>query len=332
VFVLGAGVSVSSGIVAAKDILRESVVRLAQINKQKAKRVISLLTHLYPNFQPVLMNYPNIEDFLNLLEMARRFNSEEFIESTTWAKQKLDEVKAITLKAVTDYIWERMQQISGSNAVSQFVRDHLKPGDTVVTFNWDITIERALWNEGLAFWYHNSLETDKDSVTILKPHGSIDWFQQKHLSGVSKNGNVMKLDTKVAVYTKFNFSENPGLLRFQPVIVPPVAAKEFPFYVLKRTWRSVYRKISRATSLNILGYSLPKEDLFARLVLGRALRTNRIRAERGQKRPLRVLVVNPDESTEITFRRLVGPGVKRFSFHQATFENFISGLKETDDL
>jgi hypothetical protein len=149
--------------------------------------------------------------------------------------------------------------------------------------------------------------------------------------GKIKRGVVQGLDEEVAVFTRFNFADLPKMADSTPVIVPPVSTKEFSYDVLRRTWRHVYRAVSNATELFIFGYSLPKEDQFARMVLGRALRSNRLKVERKTKHPLQVVIVNPDESTEITFRRLLGPNVTNFAFHQATFENFVAGREDTEE-
>ncbi len=304
VFIFGAGVSASCGIAVAKDILREAIGSLAQRDSTKAERVHKLLKYLYPGFQRPALNYPNIEDFLNLLEMAKLFNSEEFIKSELWSEPKLEQVEHVTLKAVTDYIWERMQQKHGLGAMQIFMRNIVRANDTFITFNWDLTLERTLWDDsdGLAFWYTYPPDSSEPSVTLLKPHGSIDWF-----------------------------ADLPKMAGCNPVIVPPVSAKEFSHRILKQTWRGIYRAVSDATELFILGYSLPREDQFARLVLGRALRSNRLKVEKKDKRPLRVVVVNPDENSETTFRRLVGPNVQNFVFYQATFENFVVGAQDAKD-
>jgi hypothetical protein len=332
VFIIGAGVSASCGIAVAKDILRESIVRLHHRDSAKSDTVHRLLKYLYAGFQQNLLNYPNIEDFLNLTEMARRFNSEEFIKSSLWSDSKIEGVQQTTLKAVTDYIWELMQQKHALQVIKDFVRDHVRPGDTLITFNWDLTLERAIWDDpqGLSFWYsYPDASEDGESVVLLKPHGSIDWFNKKDLPKAKRvKGKVQSLDESVCVFTRFDFSDLPEMANYTPVIVPPLATKEFSQTVLKRTWRGVYKAVSQATSLTILGYSLPREDQFARLVLGRALRSNRLKVEKKAKSPLDVTVVNPDETTEITFRRLVGPSVRRFTFYQATFQNFVTGVQD----
>jgi hypothetical protein len=108
VFIMGAGVSASCGIAVANEILREAVMQMESPDWVKTDQIHKLLRYLYPNFDTSIRNYPNIEDFLNLLEMAKKFNSEEFITSNVWSRTRLEAVKHFTLKAVTDYIWDRM--------------------------------------------------------------------------------------------------------------------------------------------------------------------------------------------------------------------------------
>jgi len=121
-------------------------------------------------------------DFLNLLEMAKRFNSEEYIRSGLWAEPQLEEVERTTLKAVTDYIWERMQEHRVLE-MGAFVRDFVRAGDTFVTFNWDVTLERALWDDsrGLAFWY-TYLSDDGKSGGVIPWKLQFDRVAVEHLS------------------------------------------------------------------------------------------------------------------------------------------------------
>jgi len=69
---------------------------------------------------------------LTLLEMAKSFNSEEFIESSLWPTTKLDLVRKVTLKAVTDYLWERMQEVDALNSMKTFATKFLRYSDTVI--------------------------------------------------------------------------------------------------------------------------------------------------------------------------------------------------------
>ncbi len=326
VFVIGAGASASCGIAVARDILQEAVIRLGGKDASKRKLVDGLLSYLYPGFNVDLKNYPNIEDFLNLLEMARSFNSEEYIESSLWSKTRLESVKDVTMKAVTDYLWERIEEGNALNPMKIFAGKVLKFADTVVTFNWDVTLERGLWDreDDFRMPYTYRRKRDGKFIAILKPHGSIDWFRAEDLSKKVRN-KTEKLDAEVRLYPHFNFSKHPELARVLPVIVPPVASKTFEYECLKKTWRSIYRAVADATELYIIGYSLPKEDQFARLVLRRALRSNLLRTTKGQKANLRIMVVNPDETMGTTFTRLAGPKVS-VTYYQAKLEDYVEWL------
>jgi len=332
VFILGAGVSASAGIAVARDILRTSIVQLAESSdSEKAERVHKLLAYLYPGFDEELRNYPNIEDFLNLLEMAQKFNTEEFIASKAWSEERLEEVKQITIKAVTEYIWERMREKGRQKIVDEFVRLAMKPRDTIITFNWDLIIERSLENypRNPAFEYTYSRKRKSNAFSLLKPHGSIDWFRKSVVKKLAPKTDTLHLDKELCVFPYFSRASSPKLLDAVPTIVPPVAAKEFNFEFLKRTWRGVYRAVSDATELYVIGYSLPKEDQFARLVLRRALRYNIIKAGRGDKEPVRLTVVNPDEAVGVTFSRLMPKDKPSPSFYQATLEDYLNWLEES---
>lgn len=329
-FVVGAGVSASCGIAVANQILREAVMRMEDTDTAKTDRIHNLLRYLYPDFEKSLRNYPNIEDFLNLLEMAKRFNSEEFIASSLWSVPRLDEVKKHTLQAVTDYLWDRMVEKEKQQSIGKFVKENLRKGDTIITFNWDLTIERALedYPGDPGFLYTFSDKRQGKHFTLLKPHGSIDWFEKKAVPGLVPEKKFGTLDDQLFYYPRFNRAQHPSLMQVPPSIVPPVALKEFEFAFLKRTWRFVYRAISDATELHIIGYSLPREDQFARLVFRRAIRNNILKARKRSEQPVKVIVINPDPLTEITFSHLVGSGVKDFNFHQAFFEDYVAGLHE----
>jgi hypothetical protein len=333
VVILGAGVSASCGIPLAKDILRESMIRLGGVDASAAKEVHSLLNYLYPDFEKAYRNYPNIEDFLNLIEMAQTFNSQEFIESDLWPYPKISTVKDTVLRAVAECIWAFFVTPQPSwRHLEIFLRDHLPVGNVVVTFNWDLTVETILsrLRPTVPVRYQYSKDERHDCITLLKPHGSINWFDRaavqkagiSHALSLGKDSKLRLVDFPVLLHSR-------DLIKAVPVIVPPIANKKFDSYsVFQETWASVYRAISGATALTILGYSLPREDQFSRFVFRRALRNNVLRSGRGQKDQLRVVVVNPDETTEGTFARLVGREETSFRFHRAYFQDFVDSLPD----
>jgi hypothetical protein len=329
VFILGAGVSASCGIAVARDILKYAIEDLKTKRSAEAERIHDVLRYLYPGFDEDLGNYPNVEDFLHFIEVAINFNR-DFLESTVLSVEKLKKVKQITLKAFTDYIWQLMSDPSRQRFVHDFVTNNLRPGDTVVTFNWDLTIERALENYpgDPGFEYVYSRRRKQPEFSLLKPHGSVDWFETSKLDGLKCERKIEKHDKELCYYPQFHLGEVPDLRRIAPVIVPPLASKRFKFRFLHRTWRGILRAVADATELHVLGYSLPKEDQFAKYVLRRAIRNNMNSSDKKKKRALRLFVVNPDESVEQTFRKLVGRNLKSFAYYPARFEDLAANYQE----
>lgn len=329
VFILGAGVSASAGISVAKDILRSAIVQLGESSDSaKAEQVHDLLEYLYPSFNQELRNYPNIEDFLNQIEMARNFNDEKFLASNRWSPTRLKAIESTTVKAVTEYIWECMRKKERQRPIDDFVRLALRPRDTIITFNWDLTIERSLesyaGNPGFEYTYSRTRKTD--AFSLLKPHGSIDWFEKSVITRPGKS-DILSLDKELCVFPYFSRAKNPELLSPLPVIVPPVTSKKFEFEFLRRTWRAVFRAVSDATELHVIGYSLPKEDQFARFVLRRALRNNLVNTKRGTKRRLNLRVVNPDDGVGSIFAKLVPQDFGNSVYFQSTVQDYVNWLE-----
>jgi hypothetical protein len=325
VFILGAGVSASCGIPVAQNILRAAMDRLESHDGPVRDRIHKLLDYLYPSFSIALRNYPNIEDFMNLVEMAQQVNSKDFIESSMWPAKDLAKVAASVLQAVTDFLWGQMKDCN-LDPLKKFAKYVLAEGDTVVTFNWDVTLEKVLDEDDdlLNFWYEPTAE-----ILLLKPHGSIDWFRRAKLPKDIASSALRKIDDELSVYPEFTLAKHKAMKSQTPVIVPPVAIKDFRSPFFQKTWTRVYRVVSQATEVYFIGYSLPKEDQFARLVLSRALLNNRLKAKRAKKPELTIRVVNPDEGAQQTFIGLVGQGFKtHFEFFHTTFDRFVESVAE----
>jgi hypothetical protein len=328
VFVLGAGVSAACGLPVTKDIFRETMLVLLESTPADAERVHAMLRYLYPGFEPKLKNYPNIEDFLNLLEMAKRFNSEAFLKSEPHSERRIKKVEDIVLKSLASFLWRQMQSKDCLRPLRRFVEKQLSPGDVVITFNWDVTLEQALYldRKNPEFDYFYSRTRDQDQIFLIKPHGSIDWFKRSDLDAQGKGDDYLSLDDHLVVFKHFDLTENPELEELMPIIVPPISSKEFKSRALKQMWNSIFRAVSQATELHIIGYSLPREDQFARFVFRRAIRQNLLYVERSRKSRLSVRVVNPDETVWTTYSRLVGTSGASadMTFKQTMFQDYVS--------
>lgn len=324
VLILGAGASASCGIAVARDILREAMQRLTKRDSEQTDKVHKLLQYLYPGFDENLSNYPNVEDFLNLIEMAKEFHTEAYIESKKWSEAKLQEVAEITLRAITEYIWDFMADADRRRVLLGLTRELVHPGDVVISFNWDFMIDLTLEDLNISGYPVYSYGSSREAVALLKPHGSIDWFEESKLPADKRLRKEMQHRAAgVRFYPYFQLAKNPDLLKYPSFIVPPLSTKRFSGF-LQRVWRDVYHAVAAAKELYIVGYSLPREDQFARLVIGRAIQRNNA-TRKNKKKRLPVIVVNPDEGAMATFAKLVGGGVQ---FIQTSLQDFVYWLQE----
>jgi hypothetical protein len=306
------------------------MLRLLSKRDSSANEVHKVLRYLYPGFEAKFSNYPNIEDFLNLLEMGKTFNTEEFVTSEPYSKKRIRRVESIVLRALTAFLWESMESTDKLTALRQFAEKEIRLGDVVITFNWDVGLERSLYMDRKepSFHYFYSKTLKRNQVFLLKPHGSIDWFKNAGLPADRDQKDYLALDKKMSVFKYFDFSKHAALAKLSPVIVPPVSSKEFKYRALKRTWISVFRAVSQATELQVLGYSLPREDQFARFVLRRAIRNNLLNVEKGKKSPLSLKIINPDETVWATFSKLVGTSQSesKMEFIQTLFQDYVATI------
>lgn len=314
VFVIGAGVSASCGIPVSKDFFSEMMKEWIEHAPDEVRMVHNLIEYLYPQFSSEDPIYPNIEQFFNQVEMAKRFNSEDYIKSTMWSVKRLERIRLLTLTAVSNFIAYRLavQEGSSERHIRAFVGRHIQPSDTIISFNWDDIVERALSNQrslGTVTANYERKTFDRKQVVLLKPHGSVSWRN------------------KVAAFPADSIQWGAWLEDSPPLIVPPVAHKEFSLPLFERIWRDVYYALSEATHLWIIGYSMPIEDQFARFVFRRAIRNNIVQSKNRSKGRLRTVVVNPDHKLETHFSQLLGGS---FKFLPWKFERFAEKARVDD--
>ena len=217
---------------------------LAKRHSELADTVHDLLSYLYPGFNENLANYPNVEDFLNLVEMAKEFHTEAYIESKSWPQQKLREAADIALRAITEYIWGFMADGSKRQVLTSLVDQLIRPGDVIISFNWDFMIDLALEDHDENRSPRYAYSSSRDSVVLLKPHGSIDWFEK---SNIKKDDKKILMEMRhraegVYFYPYFQLAQNPDLLKYPSFIVPPLQTEEVQWLSATGMERRVSRR------------------------------------------------------------------------------------------
>jgi hypothetical protein len=296
VFFLGAGASKSCGIPLASELLKQV---FAESDLRNGKRINELIRYLYPSFEPAWGNYPGIEEFLSLLDVVVHFSD------TVKKKHKFppDEIKGLRddlLRAIAALMY-RKKRSNGGTPLFDLAKSIL-PSDTVVTLNWDLLLERALVRAGIRDWSYVSGES---KPTILKPHGSIDWFDSEEIKFANKL--TFPLISKFGAIRIFKNFSSSNLNKTVPVIIPPTLSKKWKHEEFNTLWRHTWRALRDAREVYVLGFSLPPEDLHIRFIIRSA-----IRASEKISNLQKFTLVNPDRSTFLRFTNLLKTPIKYY--------------------
>jgi hypothetical protein len=185
----------------------------------------------------------------------------------------------------------------------------LECGDSIISFNYDLLIDRALKEEGSGKWnavdgypcrcsgvedsaaYWQPRGADRpiqDSIALLKPHGSLNWTpvpEDCPASGIS-------------------LTEPP----FDPdkmLVLPPAWVKPINYFPLREVWAQAWGFLSRSKVLIVAGYSLPQTDMWAQALL----RAAAMARAQGGRSFANIIVANPDDSVCAKVVSVVGAAV-----------------------
>lgn len=158
--------------------------------------------------------------------------------------------------------------------VSSFVR-RIAPNDNLITFNYDLIVERALYDQGMwkpkdgygiefkNFPPVSDAHNSESRIQIYKLHGSLNWEEDLRLRFFYDNQEpifpgYLREDSKRPKYQ----GGHSGLWML------PSFVKQFAEPELLHIWRYAFAAIEQSQEVVVIGYSLPKEDSAACLLFG----------------------------------------------------------------
>ncbi len=321
VYVLGAGFSADAGAPLIRDFLdrsREFLLdpssALDPTERAQFAEVFDFRRKVAQSREKVILDLDDIEQLFGLVEISER------LMGTSRTRTSLQHmiVKTLQLSISPPSVWHRhaihfeaqpqesvLERMSGladvfrSESGGRIACDmydffaslitgildapDLLPGrkDTIVTFNYDLVIERSLERLGAVANYHLPDDlTRRDqggpgrgmSVDILKLHGSANWAVCARC-----RGSVVVLESKI--------TENPSMIRnmrcprcgtetYQPLLIPPSWDKSEFREITRSVWAKALEELQAATRVFIIGYSMPEADAFFKYLLTLALAEN----------------------------------------------------------
>lgn len=352
VFILGAGASRQAGaplmanfLDVANDLLRAGRVDESKTSFERVFAAIGGLQAVHSKAQLDLNNIEAIFTALELGKVIQRLPGTEVSEiPQTIADLKEVIVKTLetTLPFPTRKNWIGVPKPYDDFAKAiNYLRADAFPTQTssVITFNYDLAADIALYREGLGPNYIiEPAPSSREAIDLLKLHGSLNWatetesrkirplhldryFQKYSINGFQEHGEIrMPIGSQLVEY--FSRHAQPSVaVEAEPVIVPPSWNKADYHQALSNVWAAAAKHLSEAEHIFVMGYSLPETDSFFRhlFALGSV----------GKTALRRLVVFNPDKEVDARFRALLGPGaLARYEFQPLTFDRSIATLKE----
>lgn len=186
-------------------------------------------------------------------------------------------------RQIVTYIYLAVMQGNVQHAVLKLFTDHLlRPGDIVITFNYDLALERYLFQnfmwypkDGYGVQFHGmpdiaeNFKNRTSGIHILKLHGSVNWRGASFLGMPTFVNGDLQLEW---------FDDNqeeffPGYLQTAPpqpkarytgkheiTGLMPSWVKRFESTSMVALWRQASYALRDATEITVIGYSLPPED------------------------------------------------------------------------
>lgn len=198
-----------------------------------------------------------------------------------------------------------------------YLDEIVQPGNVVVTSNWDVLIERYAQLREVPVRLSGTGEPDE--LAVLKLHGSLDWCIGAHMKRAGNRTHYAQLTERLFTERLYKpkipaASKRQGMVlrsralenwssawrlvsggATEPHIVTMARGKAGDLGPLRQVWRDAYGAISRARQLEIVGYSMPPDDIEIRTLL-------RAGVQRGNDLD-EVMVKNPSPDVHVRVRQ-----------------------------
>ena len=276
----------------------------------------------HPGFDPGrFTSFPNVEQLLSEMQVNEQlFNASRQYESK-YTRTQSQNLQADLLLEVADWFHKISESVVPAAPTVGWLkkfREQVITGKAgIISFNWDLILDQLLFGDAINGASYGFTRSDGMGPSLLKPHGSLNWFVKElggHLKPV-KRVTIFDPNGSDAVYAFREFRSpvsKKGRI-YRPLIVPPVYLKKFERPVFEALWRNCVTMLSRARKVVFLGYSMPLADLHAQFIMRSGFH-NQIEGEptTASKRknavgPAEVVIVNPDWGAAKRISAIVGP-------------------------
>lgn len=226
---------------------------------------------------------PNVEDLITELESRVAQLKDAPIAEERAQRMRLGNSRAFLGTALQ--FWFREIHLRPAPSYAAFAASIIQPGDTILTFNYDDSVERELrrvnkWDISRGYGFPFGTVDQPSDVLVLKLHGSMNWlvsvfggatggaFLVNPVSSLGQHPVIHRVDLNFLGYDTFagHTYETGGAF---PCLILPGRTKEF-FYdtsfgreyasFWNHLWGQAADAVKRSDKIVVCGYSLLPVD------------------------------------------------------------------------
>ncbi len=173
--------------------------------------------------------------------------------------------------AFREFFYQMEELRTEPNAYDSFAERKADPDSGVITFNYDVALERALtkvgkWDVGTGYGFRFLPDTLESRVTVYKLHGSVNWF--KHPIDDAPPPVTLTRDLRLLGYEDLvdpRIGGNGMGVDNSGTFILPDPKKLFYWEAFwEPLWDAAGERLRVADEVFIHGYSLPASDERAR--------------------------------------------------------------------
>jgi len=348
IFILGAGASAHASVPVTKNFWGKAIDLIDGNHiDEKDLEDFNMIRSFFMNrirLVPSNFNFDieNIETIFSLIEMAKLTN--KFLDLSSKEIEKLhiaiNKFIVRTIEKTSHFVVHANGNVISPKIYNNFYNYFIEGINNkenkfcVISFNYDLALDFVIEFHGgprlINYCLPGQNRSHYDAIKLLKLHGSINWA-----TCTNKNCNNIRV---ISIRDDIGIIGNPlrpieaskiiktlkcecgDKLNDLPLIVPPTWNKTGN-YNIENVWHQTVIELSEAKNIFIIGYSMPKADIFFQYLL--ALGTLDIANLE------RFWVFDKNQDLEEKYSKLLGQNIRgKYRFSKASFEQAIHEIKE----
>lgn len=228
IFVLGAGFSRKAGLPLASALLPRVKTAIEQRHGRDTKFHRDL--DEYIGYRKIADGIEIPEHAVDLEALLAYLDIEHYLElrgKDTWSSEG-NESQLMIRAAIGEVIQSRTPPADKLPAAYYRFAESLSVHDWLLTFNYDVVLERALEYVGKPYRlfphrftrigkHSNTVDSEREEVVVLKMHGSVDWFHDKQYRELRASLGPHKPDG-IVLHSVFDF---PKRYEVSPLVEGP---------------------------------------------------------------------------------------------------------------